>query len=104
MKPPDWYIKLVDKTRPALQAFRLDGNHVYDMPSCFLYMSDGDDWYDWDDGVCNIPVYNVSWTCHVLVAQDEDCNLFPIWKGEMTPKRESMLREFRLRFSESGDF
>jgi hypothetical protein len=53
MKPPDWYIKLVDKTRPALQAFRLvDLNHVYDMPSCFLYMSNGDDWYDWDDGVC----------------------------------------------------
>ena len=101
---PDWYIDLVDSTRPALQAFRIEGNHCYDMPVCFFYISNGEDWYDWDDGICDIPVYNASWNVYVAVAQDEECPLFPVWRGEMTPKRESMLREFQLRFAKTGDY
>jgi len=92
---PDWLQKLMDTTRPAMVAFNGD------CPDAFLYDNRTDDWFDWPD-LFGIPVFNTraGW----IVADDEECPLLPLWKGELTGQREMRIREFQLRFANTGDF
>lgn len=93
---PKWLRDIQEVARPAMVAFR------HEPPDGFLFQDDGERWFDWPD-LFGIPVYNVRFSTW-WVTGDEDVPLLPIWKGELTNARESMIREFQCRYAKTGDF
>ena len=87
--------------RLAFACIAFKGNY----PDAWLAVGDGyeDDWYDKEScTLFDIPLYHAP-KPHFECQHGEHLQLVPLWHKD-TSSKHSVVREFRLRLEDSGDF